>query len=83
MEQITVEKQNCCVILPCRNQEARFLHTYCGKWPLEQSTDPDYSGTRRQKAQTEFTRDWKASVHALAHKALLKTIPVSQAHFTV
>ena len=46
-------------------------------------TDPVHTGARRQKAQTEFTRDWRASVRALAHKALLKTIPALQTYFTV
>ena len=37
MEQTTVDKQNCCVILPCRKQEARFLRRHCRELPLEQS----------------------------------------------
>jgi hypothetical protein len=56
MEQITVDKQNCCVILLCRKQEARFLSTYCGNWPVETQT---YCGTPQEE---EFTRDWRASV---------------------
>ena len=81
MEQITVDKQNCCVILLFRKQEGRFLCTHCGNWPLEQSQTqsrlwnaarrhtgrsnshrPDQTGAPRQKAQTEFTPDWTASV---------------------
>lgn len=38
MEQIIVDKQNCCVVLPCRKQEARFLSRH---WPLEVS-DPNH-----------------------------------------
>jgi len=65
MEQITVDRQNCCVILPCRNQEARLLCTYCGNWPLETQTywvTPPEAHIICQKAQAKFTRGWRADV---------------------
>ena len=59
MEQITVDKQNCCVILQAGS--AVLMHVLQELVALT-VTDPDNTAVRRHRTQTEFTRDWRASV---------------------